>query len=989
MIPFTGDSERGLVGPPAFTARDPDAVSTAPAPPADIPPPSAADFELKGGHGGPGRLDSWCASYQAGQGPGELLRDAHLCDPHLPSRFVEAAAALPEIGTEFCGFKLVAELGRGAFGRVYLSHQGDLANRAVALKVSAEIREESQRLARLQHTNIVPIYSFHRHGPLQAVCMPYFGSATLADVATELSRRDSLPASGKVVASTVYDRRSRTLRNAESSSHDLPSPPISPSVRPAAPVAEIRTTPELQRLEGLTYVESILWIGARLADGLGHAHDRGILHRDLKPANVLVTDDGQPMLLDFNLAEDTGKQADVVTAHVGGTLPYMAPEHLEAFGGTWREVDARSDLYSLGVILFELLTGRSPFIRRSGPTEKILPEMIAERRKGAPWLRPYNKAVSPAAEAIIRKCLHPDPLRRYQSGRELKEDLERHLAHLPLRFQREPSRLERMRKWLRRNSWVRSTGAVATAAVVLITGLAGLAYSHKQRAERQEAINRLATFDTQAQAARALLYARVTDRLAQDHVDEEKARAAARQALALYGLPEDQAWRGQVSVRRLADSERARLAGEIGQILVLLAASTVPEKEATAEQRVEALRLNQLAEECVDAGAAPRALWAQRAEWTTDEAETKHLRELAAGTPAREAWDHYLAARTLLDRRKVTEAVAEARETTRIDPQNFAAWLLLGKCTFELAGNAAKLEAAVHFSTCASLRPDSWTPYFDRGLTRMALCEYVSAEADFSKALELRPELAEAYLQRAHARERLGKSRDGLADAERALEGGVPAARVYLVRSKLKAQAGDKPGAESDLAAGLKETPVNARGWIDRGLARVNKEDWQGALADFAEAVKDNPISREAIHDQAYVLGEKLNQPTEAIRMLDRELELYPNQPIVVAARAVYYAQLAKRDQALADIGRALRMAPKNGDVLYRAACVYALTSRVNADPKGDRRQAIGYLAAALEHGVGFDDVETDTDLTPIRDDANFAELRKLIETTRKFKGWL
>jgi hypothetical protein len=109
----------------------------------------------------------------------------------------------------------------------------------------------------------------------------------------------------------------------------------------------------------------------------------------------------------------------------------------------------------------------------------------------------------------------------------------------------------------------------------------------------------------------------------------------------------------------------------------------------------------------------------------------------------------------------------------------------------------------------------------------------------------------------------------------------------------------------------------------------------------------------------------------------------------VVAARAVYYAQLAKRDQALADIGRALRMAPKNGDVLYRAACVYALTSRVNADPKGDRRQAIGYLAAALEHGVGFEDVENDTDLTPIRDDANFAELRKLIETARKFKGWL
>ena len=101
----------------------------------------------------------------------------------------DVAESLPEAGTEFLGFRLVEELGRGAFGRVFLARQGDLAGRPVALKVAADIVGESQTLAQLQHTNIVPIYSVHRAGPLQAVCMPYFGRTTLADVLRHLGGR--------------------------------------------------------------------------------------------------------------------------------------------------------------------------------------------------------------------------------------------------------------------------------------------------------------------------------------------------------------------------------------------------------------------------------------------------------------------------------------------------------------------------------------------------------------------------------------------------------------------------------------------------------------------------------------------------------------------------------------------------------------------------------------------------------------------------------
>src|SRR4051794_36181926 len=124
-----------------------------------------------------------------------------------PALRADGPPTLPEVGSEFLGFRLIGELGRGAFGRVYLARQAGLASRPVALKVATDLFDESQTLARLQHTNIVPIYSIHRVGPLQAVCMPYFGSTTLRDVYEDLEDRGTLPVSGRGLLTTLYSRR--------------------------------------------------------------------------------------------------------------------------------------------------------------------------------------------------------------------------------------------------------------------------------------------------------------------------------------------------------------------------------------------------------------------------------------------------------------------------------------------------------------------------------------------------------------------------------------------------------------------------------------------------------------------------------------------------------------------------------------------------------------------------------------------------------------
>src|SRR5260370_508406 len=113
-------------------------------------------------------------------GQAELRRDLGRTDPSAAERLADALASFPPVGGRFLGFRLCGELGQGALGRVYLARQGDLANRLVALKVSADVSGETQVLAQLQHTNVIPVYSVHRSGLLQAVCMPYLGATTLA-----------------------------------------------------------------------------------------------------------------------------------------------------------------------------------------------------------------------------------------------------------------------------------------------------------------------------------------------------------------------------------------------------------------------------------------------------------------------------------------------------------------------------------------------------------------------------------------------------------------------------------------------------------------------------------------------------------------------------------------------------------------------------------------------------------------------------------------
>ncbi|HEV3115875.1 MAG TPA: serine/threonine-protein kinase [Gemmataceae bacterium] len=336
----------------------------------------------------------------------------------------------PGVGQRIDDFEIERVLGEGAFGKVYLARQVSL-ERHVALKVTANWGNEARTLASLEHDYIVHVFSetVDPAHDLRLMCMQFVPGTTLQRIIQHLETQPRDQLDGKSILAAL------------DSLSTLPA-----AFHPAA----LR---DRELLADADFNEAVCLFGARLAEALDYAHRQGVLHRDIKPANILVTPYGRPMLTDFNLSLNTERAPDRERDTCGGTLAYMAPEHLDAFNPddetSAAAVDQRSDVYSLGVVLYELLTLRRPF--RQGPTRPgttdSLRAMADLRRLCAP---------SPAADypeapellvAVIRRCLDPDPARRYQTGGELARALEGCSEMQRIRRELPHPRLSRFALW--------------------------------------------------------------------------------------------------------------------------------------------------------------------------------------------------------------------------------------------------------------------------------------------------------------------------------------------------------------------------------------------------------------------------------------------------------------------------------------------------------------------------------------------------------------
>ena len=270
-------------------------------------------------------------------------------------------------------FEIVAELGEGALAHVFLARQTSL-DRLVALKVnkrSGGELPEGPLLAGLEHDHIVKVFSAFLDGESGArgLCLQYIAGTDLGTVIRAIHEGGRTPVSGRAIldALDVHARGEAAFDPAALRDRDA--------------------------LAADNFAQAVCRIGERLAEALAFAHARGVLHCDIKPANVLVTRYGRPMLADFNVSFDRARHP----TPVGGTLPYMAPEHyLAMFRQPGGRVDERSDIFSLGVVLHELATGELPS-RQRRPLDQVPRELAA----------------------VIQRCLEGDAAKRYQSAGEL------------------------------------------------------------------------------------------------------------------------------------------------------------------------------------------------------------------------------------------------------------------------------------------------------------------------------------------------------------------------------------------------------------------------------------------------------------------------------------------------------------------------------------------------------------------------------------------
>jgi serine/threonine protein kinase len=413
-----------------------------------------------------------------------------------------SADELGSVGSRLGDFRIVGELGRGGMGVVYHAEQVSL-RRPVALKVLPvaatldprqlqRFTNEAQAAASLQHAHIVPVYAIGCERGVHFYAMQLIEGLPLTTIISQQRQQQESKqqsGAGQKSSGTAEVSLASTSPGADSaadaSSQEVtaaytpPSLPRTPSVLLDGKAESISSlVPSGQERD---YYRWVARLGVQAAEALDHAHQMGVVHRDVKPANLLLDGKGQVWITDFGLAQIRQQDSGLTqTGDIVGTIRYMSPEQALA----QRDVlDQRSDVYSLGATLYELLTLRPAFA--STDRQELLRQVIGEEPSKPRQLR---RSIPVDLETIVLKALEKRPQDRYATAQELADDLQRWLRHEPIRARR-PSLLQRARKGVRRHQAVVTTAAVA-ALLVLLTAVASLALGLAQVREQKQQTER-------------------------------------------------------------------------------------------------------------------------------------------------------------------------------------------------------------------------------------------------------------------------------------------------------------------------------------------------------------------------------------------------------------------------------------------------------------------------------------------------------------------
>ena len=765
--------------------------------------------------------------------PGEVLAELQLPEE---SSLGERTAPLPAIS----GYEVLEELGRGAMGVVYKARQVRL-KRFVAVKMIlagpyagprdlARFNSEAQAIARLQHPHIVQIHEVGEQAGTPFFSLEYVAGGSLAQ--------------------------------------KLAGKPLPPGT--AALLVET------------------------LARAVQHAHDQGIIHRDLKPANVLLAPGDalrglrlgcqekaayfEPKIADFGLARLLDHDADGPATNDSqrtegpvGTPPYMAPEQAGGLGlaGDYANVGQgkrATDVYALGAILYEALTGRPPFIAATA-----LETLLQVKTLDPVPPRRLQPQVPRDLETICLACLRKEPAARYASALELAEDLRRFLDRKPIR-QRPAAFWEPAAKWAMRRP---ALAAWVVLAIVAFLGVlaSGLYYlQHRQVWARERALDHYQQFLRHRDEALfqfTLRRARALTSPQEAATSAGAAREAARKALVVAGVALD-ARAGPVLDPHLRAAEQEDITDSCYELLIVLADAVATPRpgQTAAERQVEAGEAMHILERAAQLRGGTKAHHLMLAHLLTqrgEQREAKAERTRAEALRPASASDCYLSGVQQYREGNASAAIRSVHESLRLRPNHFEAQCFLAICALN-AGRPG--EAQLGLTACIGRRPRFAWAYLLRGQASVKLGEFTEAEADFATALEL--DSREPVRYAVHANRGvlwcgLGKWELATTDLDEAirlqptwLHAHVTLAQVYQKQKKWKEAA-------HELDTAVRIAPDQAALYRTRAHFHREREDRQrsdleAALRDFdrvialeqpsAPFLADDHIERGRIHHE-------------------------------------------------------------------------------------------------------------------------------------------
>jgi eukaryotic-like serine/threonine-protein kinase len=419
-------------------------------------------------------LDAYLADIESGRSTTpELLLAQH---PAIAQRLrsclaglqlVDAAAPSESCAGELGGYQIVREIGRGGMGIVYEAIQRSNARR-VALKVLPfaaaldprqlqRFKNEAHAAAQLRHRHIVPVYEVGCAGGTHFYTMQFIEGASLSSL-WHKQRRQALEQSRRQTPQAVGNTTARAADATDDGNDRLAS----------------------LRWDSVEYVRAIAELGRQAAAALDHAHQIGVIHRDIKPGNLLVDRGGRLWITDFGLASVQGAAGLTASGDLLGTLRYMSPEQASARRGV---VDHRTDIYSLGVTLYEMLTLR-PAIAGRDRVEILTQLDMDEPRSPAR----YNAAIARDLETIVCTAMARSLTERYPTARALADDLDRFLASEPIHARR-PGAVARLRKWaFRHRAWAAAIGLFMALAAVGLAISTAVVWRALRAEEQQRAL---------------------------------------------------------------------------------------------------------------------------------------------------------------------------------------------------------------------------------------------------------------------------------------------------------------------------------------------------------------------------------------------------------------------------------------------------------------------------------------------------------------------